>query len=85
MLKIKDDVDLKILKEYGFDLKASSIEGIGTFDFTDNYIDDNFGWLIAADLEICDRTREIIGDNLSLFYKLVKDGLVEEVEEDVSN
>lgn len=79
MLKIKDDVDLRILEKYGFDLRASSIEGIGTFDFTTRYVDDNFGYLEADGLEICDSTREISGSNLELFYKLVIDGLVEEV------
>lgn len=77
MLKIKDDVDLRILEKYGFDLRASSIVGIGTFDFIDRYVDDNFGYLEADGLEICDSTREITGDNLELFYKLVQDGLVE--------
>ena len=80
MLKIKDNVDLRILEKYGFDLRASSIEGIGTFDFTDRFVDDNFGFLIANDLYIFDtNTREISGSNLELFYKLVIDGLVEEV------
>lgn len=80
-LRIKDNIDLKELENYGFDLRASSIEGIGTFDFTDWYVDDNFGYLIADGLDIWDKERTISGDNLDLLFDLINAGLVEKVEE----
>ena len=81
MLKIKDNIDLKELEKYGFDLRASSIDGIGSFDWTDRFVDDNFGLLIADGLDIWDKERTISGDNLDLLFDLIKDGLVEKVEE----
>lgn len=81
MLKIKANVNLKELEKYGFDLRASSIEGIGTFDWTDCFVDDNFGWLIADGLNIWDKERTISGDNLDLLFDLIQAGLVEKVEE----
>lgn len=81
MLKIKDNVDLKELEKFGFNLDASSIEGIGTFDWTDKFIDDNFGTLVADGLEINDNTREIFGWNLHLLFDLIKADFVEKVEE----
>ena len=80
MLKIKDNVDLKELEKFGFDLRASSIPGIGTFDWTDCFVDDNFGQLIADDLYICDKERTIYGDNLDLLFDMIQAGLVEKVK-----
>ena len=79
MLKIKDDVNLKELEKFGFDLRASSIPGIGTYDFTDRFVDDYFGQLIADDLYIWDSERTIYGNNLDLLYDLMEAGLVEKV------
>lgn len=79
MLKIKNNVDLKELEKFGFDLRASSIEGIGTFDWTDRFVDDYFGQLIADDLYIWDTERTIFGNNLDLLFDLIQAGLVEKV------
>lgn len=79
MLKIKDNVDLSVLEKFGFDLRASSIQGIGTYDFTDRFVDDYFGQLIADDLYIWDSERTIYGNNLDLLYDLIEAGLVEKV------
>ena len=81
MLGLKDNVSLKELEKYGFDLRASSIEGIGSFDFSDWFVDDNFGWLMADGLNIWDKERTISGDNLDLLFDLIQAGLVEKVEE----
>lgn len=80
MLKIKNNVDLKELEKFGFDLRASSIEGVGTFDYTDWFVDDNFGYLIADGLEIWDKERTISGYNLDLLFDLIQAGLIEKVE-----
>jgi len=82
-LKIKDNVDLKELEKFGFDLRASSIEGIGTFDWADNFVDDNFGELVAEGMNVNDKTRVIWfwnGDvNVDLLFDLIKADLVEKV------
>ena len=45
MLKIKDNVNLKDLEKFGFDTRASSeVNGLD-MDFSDRWIDDNFGMI----------------------------------------
>jgi hypothetical protein len=40
----------------GWDLRASNIDGIGTFDWSDNFVDDNFGRIIHENgMEIYER------------------------------
>ena len=84
MLKIKDSVDLKELEKYGFDTSASpEVQGIDKIDFTNNWIDDNFGMIIGHGWLVYDSTREIIGwdlePNLDAIFQLIVDGLVEKV------
>lgn len=74
MLKIKDNVDLKELEKYGFSLN-------------------NKEWFLldinGATLQIKPITREILIDsyntetyhNPAILYDLIKDGLVEKVDE----
>ena len=81
--KIKDSVDLRILKDYGFNLDASSIQGIGTFNWGDNYVDDNFGEIISQSGLICidDTTRKLLCyEDPELLFRLINDGLVEITE-----
>ena len=74
MLKIKDDIDLKVLKEYGFTLNNEE-----WFSLDIN----------GATVLIKPITREILIDsyktiyyhNPTILYDLIKDGLVEKVEE----
>ncbi len=35
-----------IWNELGFNTDASNTEGVGTFDWSDTFVDDNFGWVI---------------------------------------
>ena len=84
MLKIKDSVDLKELEKYGFDTSASpDVQGIDKIDFTNNWVDDNFGMIIGHGWLVYDSTREIIGwdlePNLDVIFQLIVDGLVEKV------
>ena len=84
MLKIKDSVDLKELEKYGFDTSASpEVQGIDKIDFTNNWVDDNFGVIIGHGWLVYDSTREIIGwdlePNLDAIFQLIVDGLVEKV------
>lgn len=87
-LRIKDNVDLKVLEKYGFNTRASSVvQGLSNIDFSDHYVDDNFGKIINENIEIDDETREIYVDvylatkiNFDILYDLIKDGLVEKVE-----
>ena len=87
MLKIKDNVDLKELEKYGFD-GFSKLEN-------DHYcIQDNDDWFPSG-LIIDMETKEILllngeydipikqftGKHTTILYDLIKDGLVEKVEE----
>ena len=75
MLKIKDDVDLEILKKYGFER---------------NYIIDSWCWLLETHIGNtygeciiiweCDRKIQINAiELLTIVYDLIKDDLVEKV------
>lgn len=84
MLKIKDSVDLKELEKYGFDTSASpDVQGIDKIDFTNNWVDDNFGMIIGHGWLVYDSTREIIGwdlePNLDTLFQLIIDGLIEKI------
>ena len=83
MLKIKDNVDLKVLEKYGFDTTASpEFQGIDKIDFSDIWVDDHFGMIIGHGLVIWDSTREITdweNGNLDVLFDLIQDGLVEKV------
>ena len=83
MLKIKDNVDLKELEKYGF--KRSDFDKYEKlYEFDDYKID------IYIDLWDRTRTLNIQNDNYdcdftclipNVIYNLIKDGLVEKVEE----
>ena len=94
MLKIKDNVDLKELEKYGFITEASS--QIGTYNWRDNFVDDNFGYIIGGNIYIYDRNdlkykekdylkidiwNRVEEQDLDKLYDLIKDGLVEKVED----
>lgn len=78
MLKIKDDVDLKELKEFGFEPRYNEITGkIVRYIKIDNrnvirYIDNDYNhnpyW-------------EMVLQDTDLLYDLIQAGLVEKVEE----
>lgn len=84
MLKIKDNVDLKVLENYGFDTTASpEVHGIDKMDFSNHWVDDHFGMIIGKGLVIWDSSREITNwdyANLDTLYDLIQAGLVEKVE-----
>lgn len=84
MLKIKDNVNLKVLEKYGFDTTASpEVQGISKIDFSNNWVDDHFGMIIGNGLVIWDSSREITNwdnGNLDILYDLIQAGLVEKVD-----
>ena len=76
MLKIKDDIDLKELEKYGF-IDAENLCSMNKFYCTDNPI---------TKIEIGKNDRNIwvthfADKELDVLYDLIKDGLVEKVEE----
>ena len=80
MLKIKDDVDLKELEKYGFEY---FINGCGTYGYS---LKTSYGFytIVEKDKEnFCKIWERRIpsGINLDLLYDLIKDGIVEKVEE----
>lgn len=95
-LRIKPNVDLKELEKFGFDLRASS--QVGTYDWHDNFVDDNFGHIIGGEnIYIYDRNDlectkkdylkiDIWGRpvecDLDTLYDLIKADLVVKVEDD---
>lgn len=84
MLKIKDNVNLKVLEKYGFDTTASpEVQGIDKIDFSNNWVDDHFGMIIGNGLVIWESSREITNwdnGNLDILYDLIQAGLVEKVD-----
>ena len=64
MLKIKDNVDLKELEKFGFELKTDDFNGEK---------------LVTGGLTIWDIDREVWGTNLDLLFDLIQAGLVEKV------
>ena len=77
MLKIKDDVDLEMLKDFGFEI-SQTLEGKPTelYDGKDTYIE------LYDDIDDVWNTREIrvIGSAyLDIVYDLIKADLVEKV------
>lgn len=98
MLKIKDDVDLKILEKYGFkEVKKNIYNFRGkTYSRFDNYINEKFKYyyiiepyeyiLISNINEIVyycdDEMYDFILSYSNVLYDLIKDGLVEKVSDD---
>lgn len=64
MLKIKDNVDLKELEMFGFELEIDDFNGEK---------------LVTEGLTIWDIDREVWGTNLDLLFDLIQAGLVEKV------
>lgn len=90
MLKIKDDVDLKVLEKYGFEYNkmftSNKIEVPGQYVKNFEYEFITYGYIIDAELRdimILVDNRGIDDDNMREFdtlYDLIQDGLVEKVE-----
>lgn len=67
MLKIRKDVNLKKLKKYGFDMRASSINIDPDWD--NPFVDDNFGYIIKDDIYIYDRSDLYSNNYLKIYLK----------------
>lgn len=80
MLKIKDNVDLKELEKYGFEL----VKGYN-FDFYRKKSTENIELTYFIDMDFKNISVETYdGDEVELdntIYDLIKDGLVEKVDE----
>lgn len=75
MLKIKDDVDLKKLEKFGFELKEDSYE-YNTCEEEDRFS----GFTIDIDDKIINNYSSASRKNLDVIYDLIQAGLVEKVE-----
>ena len=83
MLKIKDNVDLKELEKYGLKLKYECNEDNGAVYVTEIYKTDgscHYDIKFKAVPE-CFELFYICLDGIGILYDLIKDGLVEKVEE----
>ena len=84
MLKIKDNVDLKELEKYGFKYEKliygrdRYYEPITCIDVTVNPKKEN---ATLESREVIVNTYSIENEAIELLYDLIKDGLVEKVEE----
>lgn len=80
MLKIKDNVDLKELEKYGFKL----VKGYN-YDFYEKTSNENIELKYYVDIDLRNiSVTTYDGDEIELdntIYDLIKDGLVEKVEE----
>ena len=83
MLKIKDNVDLKELEKYGFKCKYN--EDTGELDKLELIYNDCDSEEIIIIIREIDKEIEMgrlsIYDKYEILYDLIKDGLVEKVEE----
>ena len=88
MLKIKDNVDLKELEKYGFEVFGKfarkifweNFDGISLEEDTWLCIDNGVVWLIEQGAKESNE-RYFGNPQLDTLYDLIKDGLVEKVEE----
>lgn len=88
MLKIKDDVDLKKLKKYGFNISYYDIYDMN-YNFISNEVKEaNYISKYTSTRIYIDKNRTIIIDKsfldnptLSILYDLIKADLVEKVED----
>jgi len=80
MLKIKNNVDLKELEEYGF---QQSINDIYEYYFIRLTASSNYAVLIISPItrKLTIDTGNTYIDELNVLYDLIKDGLVEKVED----
>lgn len=86
MLKIKDNIDLKILEKYGFKLNKEKTEyeqkiDNNWWDIRGVWVDDRWLYHMSEEIGYWATTDE--DDLLSCYFEdLIKDGLIEKVEED---
>lgn len=86
MLKVKDNVDLKELEKYGFRVNQYktwedkiAYDMVKDLDYGDTRIEAN---CICRHLTInLDYNKEILTDDLDILYDLIKDDLIEKVDE----
>jgi len=80
MLKIKDNIDLKKLEKYGF---QQSINDISEYYFIRLTASSNYAVLIISPItrKLTIDTGSTYIDELNVLYDLIKDGLVEKVED----
>ena len=78
MLKIKDNVDLKELEKYGF--KKTKFNSY-IIDFGSNHYESNFINISTKDRVIDVVTAYFGHKEISILYDLIKDGLVEKVDD----
>lgn len=83
MLRIKDNVDLKVLEKYEFEREHCD----AIMEYLDNYIYKSDGNSIYIDMDDREIMIDVIEDYfdveeiiLNKLYDLIKDGLVEKVE-----
>ncbi len=88
MLKIKDNVDLKELEKYGFsEVVKGCYELRSNNDYTEWEISSDISWLSVTDIDkellfvLLDKPARDRWKLDSVLYDLIKDGLVEKVEE----
>lgn len=80
MLKIKDNVDLKELEKYGFvEVKKGETEFVDCVKYWQSEIDSEYDCITIFD----DRSLHfgIDGCDVDTLYDLIKDGLVEKVDD----
>ena len=78
MLKIKDNVDLKVLEKFGFkkDYYVDSAVYVKKFEIGSAYMESIIVWINDRRIQI-ESAIELLGT----FYDLIQTGLVEKVEE----
>lgn len=83
MLKIKDNVDLKELEKYGFEYEEEYDYGTYHYrNFEDIYVDTEYGNNKDFQRKITIGTANYEYNNfLDIIYDLIKDDLVEKVED----
>lgn len=82
MLKIKDDLDLKELEKYDFELKTDKV--IEKYQLSINDKGYNQAYIIVMPITrklIIDTHATFISDKLTIIYDLIEAGLVEKVED----
>ena len=82
MLKIKDSVDLEVLKKFGFELIGKSAECYKVYIQNPQY--NSPACLIVSPVSrkiVIDTNSTFIRDKLDILYDLIKDDLVEKVKE----
>ena len=77
MLKIKNNVDLKELEKFGFELKEDE------WEYNTCKQEDGFsGFTVDIDDRLINNYSSVSRKNLDVIYDLIEAGLVEKVEEE---